>query len=246
MLFQTTNRSLLRLAVAGSPEEVREAVSLLCETYWPAVYAFVRLRGHSPADAEDLTQSYFAVFLEKRYLRDFRPEVGRFRTFLRASIGHFLANEWDRGRAKKRGGGRAPIALDAATAEERLRLEPVDRLTPERAFERQWAAAVLSRCLERLRTEQAAGGGEQRFEKLKAYLSSDGADAAYATLAAELDLSESAVRVAVHRLRRRFCAVLREEVLQTVSDPREVDGEIRWLLDAVRGDGKQDAWPRRR
>jgi RNA polymerase sigma-70 factor (ECF subfamily) len=243
--FQTTNRSLLRLAVAGSPDEAREAVSLLCETYWPAVYAFVRLRGHGPADAEDLTQSYFATFLEKGYLRDFRPEAGRFRTFLRASIGHFLANEWDREKAKKRGGGRAPIPLDAATAEERLRLEPVDRLTPETAFERQWAVAVLARCLERLRHEQAAGGGEHRFERLKAFLSSDGADAPYSSIAEELGLTESAVRVAVHRLRRRFCAIVREEVLQTVSDARDVDGEIRWLLEAVRGGRSEGPWPRR-
>ena len=125
-----------------------------------------------------MTQAYFALFLEKGYLRDFRPEAGRFRTFLRASIAHFLANEWDRARTLKRGGGRAPLSLDAATAEERLRLEPVDRLTPEAAFERQWAAAVLARCLERLRREQEAAGGGDRFERLKAFLSSDGADAA--------------------------------------------------------------------
>ena len=237
MRFATTNRSLIRLAVGGATAEAREALGRLCEIYWPPVYAFVRFRGRSAADAEDLTQAYFARFLEKGYLHDFRPEAGRFRTFLRASIAHFLANEWDRERTKKRGSGRVPLSLDAATAEERLRLEPVDRLTPEAAFERQWAVAVLSRCLERLRREQAAGGGEARFERLKAFLSSDGADAAYKTLAAELGVSESAVRVAVHRLRRRFCAVLREEVAETVSDPRDVDGEIRFMLEAVRGTG---------
>ena len=225
---------MLREAAEGSSAASRQALGRLYETYWPPVYAFVRSRGHSPSDAEDLTQAYFARFLEKGYLADFRPEVGRFRTFLRASVSHFLANEWDRVRALKRGGGQVVLSLDAVTAEERLRLEPVDRLTPEAVFERQWAAAVLSRCLERLRQEQAAGAGEGRFERLKAFLSSDGADAGYSTLARELGLSEAAARVAVHRLRRRFAAVLREEILETVSDPREVDAEIRWLLEAVR------------
>jgi RNA polymerase sigma-70 factor (ECF subfamily) len=234
--FQTTSWSVLRRA-AGPSTDAREALSRLCEAYWPPVYALIRRRGHAPADAEDLTQSYFARFLEKGYLHDFRPEAGRFRTFLRASVGHFLANEWDRDRALKRGGGRVLLSLDAATAEERLRLEPVDRLTPETVFERQWAAAVLARCLERLRREQAAGGGAGRFERLKAFLASDGAEAGYAELARDLGIGEPAVRVAVHRLRQRLAAVLREEVLETVSDPREVDEEIRWLLEAVRGRG---------
>lgn len=235
--FQTTSWSVLQRAAAGSSTDAREALSRLCETYWPPVYAFIRRRGHSPTDAEDLTQSYFARFFEKRYLLDFRPEVGRFRTFLRASVAHFLANEWDRSRALKRGGGRVLLSLDAATVEERLRLEPVERLTPEVVFERQWAAAVLSRCLDRLRREQAAGGREARFERLKAFLSSDGAETGYAAVARELGLEEDAVRVAVHRLRRRFAAVLREEILETVGDPGEVDAELRWLLEAVRGGG---------
>ena len=237
LAFQTTSWGVLRQAAEGSSAASREALGRLCETYWPPVYGFIRSRGHSPSDAEDLTQAYFARFLEKGYLADFRPEVGRFRTFLRASVAHFLANEWDRVRALKRGGGQVVLSLDAATAEERLRLEPVDRLTPETVFERQWAAAVLSRCLERLRREQAAGAGEGRFERLKAFLSGDGADVGYSTLARELGLKEGAARSAVHRLRRRFAAVLREEILETVSDPREVDAEIRWLLEAVRRKG---------
>lgn len=242
MRFETTNRSLIRLAVGESSAAAREALARLCEIYWPAVYAFVRMRGHPAASAEDLTQAYFAAFLEKEYVRDFRPELGRFRTFLRTSIGHFLANEWDRERTLKRGGGRPPISLDAATAEERLRLEPADHLTPETAFERQWVLALLSRCVERLRREREASGQGERFEKLKAFLSGDGATAGYAAVAAELGLSESAVRVAAHRLRQRFGALLREEVLQSVGDLREVDAEIRWMLEVVRGTGKEDAW----
>jgi len=233
--FQTTSWSLILRATVGESSAAREAMARLCERYWPPVYAFIRRRGHSPADAEDLTQSYFARFLEKGYVDDFRPAAGRFRTFLRASVSHFLANEWDRERALKRGGGRVPISLDAATAEERLRLEPVDRLTPEALFERQWAAAVLARCLERLRDEQTASGGRDRFERLKPFLTGDGSDGDYAALARELGLSGSTIRVAVHRLRKRFCALLCEEVADTVRDPADVDGEIRWLLEAVRG-----------
>ena len=235
MRFDTTNWSLIVRATGGSTTEAQAALAGLCETYWPPVYAFIRRRGLSPADAEDLTQSYFARFFEKDYLRDFRPEAGRFRTFLRASITHFLANEWDRERALKRGGGTVRISLDAATAEERLSLEPVDRLTPEAIFERTWAAAVLARCLERLRDEQKAAGGEERFLRLKAFLVSDGAGADYATLARELGLGESTLRVAVHRLRRRFAELLREEVARTVADPADVDAEIRFMLDALRG-----------
>jgi RNA polymerase sigma-70 factor (ECF subfamily) len=235
--FETTNWSLIVRATGGSTTEARAALAGLCEAYWPPVYAFIRRRGLSPADAEDLTQSYFARFFEKDYLGDFRPEAGRFRTFLRASISHFLANEWDRERALKRGGGQVRISLDAATAEERLRLEPIDRLTPEAVFERQWAAAVLARCLERLREEQSASGGRERFDRLKAFLTGDGVSADYAALARELGLSDSTLRVAVHRLRRRFAAVLRDEVARTVADPADVDGEIRFMLEALRGGG---------
>jgi RNA polymerase sigma-70 factor (ECF subfamily) len=235
--FETTNWSLIVRAKGGSTTEAQAALAGLCETYWPPVYAFIRRRGLSPADAEDLTQSYFARFFEKDYLSDFRPEAGRFRTFLRASISHFLANEWDRERALKRGGGQVRVSLDAATAEERLRLEPVDRLTPEAIFERTWAAALLARCLERLREEQAAGGSEPRFLRLKPFLTSDGTSTDYAAVADELGVAASTLRVAVHRLRRRFAAVLREEVAHTVADPADVDGEIRFMLDALRAGG---------
>lgn len=234
MRFETTNWSLIVQATGASSSAARAALAGLCETYWPPVYAFIRRRGLSPADAEDLTQSYFARFFEKDYLRDFRPEAGRFRTFLRASISHFLSNEWDRERALKRGGGKVQVSFDAATAEERLRLEPVDRLTPEAIFERTWAAALLARCLERLRDEQKATGGEARFLKLKAFLASDGQSADYAALARELGQSDSTLRVAVHRLRRRFAAVLREEVARTVADPADVDAEIRFMLETLR------------
>jgi RNA polymerase sigma-70 factor (ECF subfamily) len=233
--FETTSWSLILQATGGSSSAAREAWALLFETYWPPVYAFIRWKGRCGEDAEDLTQAYFTRFFEKDYLADFRPEAGRFRTFLLASVTHFLANEWDRGRALKRGGGQLPLSLDTAATEERLRFEPVDRLTPEAIFERQWVAAVLARCLEVLRDEQSGAEGRSRFERLKSFLSSDGSSSGYETPARELGLSEPAVRVAVHRLRKRFCAVLREEVGRTVKDPAEVEAEIRWMLGVVRG-----------
>jgi RNA polymerase sigma-70 factor (ECF subfamily) len=234
--FHTTNWSVIVEATGDDSIEARAALSTLCETYWPPVYAFIRGKGHSAPDAEDLTQAYFTRFLEKHYLEDFRPEAGRFRTFLRASVAHFLANEWDRERALKRGGGQTPLSLDTSDSEERFRREPVDRLTPEALFERQWAAATLGRCLLRLRGEQDEVEITGRFEKLKPYLVGGGSGG-YEALAQELGTSEGAARVAVHRLRKRFGAVLREEVARTLADPSDVDAEIRWLLVTVRGSG---------
>jgi RNA polymerase sigma-70 factor (ECF subfamily) len=186
-------------------------------------------------DAEDLTQAYFARFFEKSYLADFRPEAGRFRTFLLASVSHFLANEWDKERAQKRGGGHRPLSLDTKLAEDRLRFEPVDPLTPEAVFERQWVAVALARGLDALRKEQAASGGGERFERLKVFLGGDGLESSYDQAAHDLDMTEAAVRVAVHRLRKRFGALLREEVLHTVAGPGDVDAEIRWMLGVMRG-----------
>jgi RNA polymerase sigma-70 factor (ECF subfamily) len=233
--FDTTNWSVILQATAGESVVAREALATLCETYWPPVYAFIRRKGLSATDAEDLTQAYFARFLEKGYLHDFRPEVGRFRTFLRASVTHFLANEWDRERALKRGGGRATLSLDAKeNVEGRLR-EPADPMTPEVVFEREWAASLLRRCLARLRQEQSEGAGTGRFDKLKPFLIGEGPPSGYPGVAKELGLTESGVRVAVHRLRKRFCEVLREEIARTVADPSDVEAEIRWLLSAVCG-----------
>jgi RNA polymerase sigma-70 factor (ECF subfamily) len=232
MRFETTNWSVILKATAGESSVAREALATLCQTYWAPVYAFIRSRGQAPADAEDLTQAYFTLFLDKGYLHDFRPERGRFRTFLRASVSHFLANEWDRERALKRGGGRPPISLDGMEEVEGHLLAPADTVTPEVLFEREWAASVLRRCLEQLRQEH---GDLDRFDTLKAFLVGDGDPGGYAEVARELGLRESSVRVAVHRLRKRFCEVLRQEVERTVASPDDVEGEIRWLLSAIRG-----------
>ena len=234
MPFETTDWSLIRHARADDSSEARQAMSRLFETYWAPVYAFIRRAGQPPADAEDLAQAYFARFYEKRFAEDFRPEAGRFRTFLRASLQHFLANEWDRKHALKRGGANRIVSLDSSAAEERYRAEPAHELTPEALFEREWAAALLSTCLARLRQEEEAAGRPARFDALKPFLVGDDASG-YAAVARDLGLAEAAVRVAVHRLRKRFGSVLREEIARTVTDPADVDDEIRWLLAAVSG-----------
>ena len=235
MVFDTTDWSLIQHARADDTSEARDAMSRLFLTYWSPVYGFIRHAGHGAADAEDLAQAYFARFYEKRYVADFRPEAGRFRTFLRASLSHFLANERDRYRALKRGGGSRPIPLDAATAEERYRLEPSHDLTPEALFEREWAAALLAACLARLRSEEEARGGLERFDVLKRFLVDGPSE--YDEAASRLGVGEGAVRVAVHRMRRRFGDVVREEIARTVADPKDVDSEIRWLLAAIRARG---------
>lgn len=228
--FQTTSWSLILRATTGDPAASAEAVARLFESYWPPVYAFIRRRGRSVEDAEDLAQAYFVRLIEKGYLGDFRREAGRFRSFLLASVSHFLANEWDRERAAKRGGGRRLLSLDTEGAEASFRREPADGATPERVFERQWVAATLARCLETLGEEQRGTGGESQFARLLPFLGGDGAGADYAAAARDLGIPEGTVRVRVHRLRKRFGAVLREEVGRTVADPAEVEPEIRWML----------------
>src|SRR5262245_62027243 len=238
MPFETTDWSLIRHARAEDSSEARHAMSRLFLIYWAPVYAFIRRAGHGAADAEDLAQGYFTRFYEKGYATDFRPEAGRFRMFLRASLAHFLSNGRDHERALKRGGTTRFVPLDAAGAEERLRLEPAHDLTPEALFERDWAATLLATCLARLRRDEEEAGRPSRFEVLKRYLAGDGdGDGGYAEAALARGIGEGAARVAAHRLRRRFREVVREEIARTVSDPHEVDAEIRFLLSAVRTRG---------
>jgi RNA polymerase sigma-70 factor (ECF subfamily) len=231
--FETTSWTLIRNASEGGSDVAREAWERLCATYWPPVYAFIRRKGRSTEEAEDLTQSYFARFLEKDYLSDFRPEAGRFRTFLLASVTHFLANEWHKTQAQKRGGGKTLLSLDTAETETRLRLEPIDRHTPEAVFERQWVATVLERTLEVLRAEHTGEEGRRRFDRLREYLSPEGAPG-YEEAGRDLGLAEPAVRVAVHRLRKRFGLLLRREVAATLADESELESELRWMLGVVR------------
>jgi RNA polymerase sigma-70 factor (ECF subfamily) len=232
--FDTTNWSVVLKAGSGDTTGCQEALARLCETYWYPVYAFVRRSGASAADAEDLTQEYFARFLEKRFLEDVRPERGRFRSFLLVSVRNFLHNERDRARALKRGGGARALPLHGQDGEVRYEREPTDAVTPEVLFERAWVRAVLDRALERLQAQSEGELQADRFARLRPFLTGDGPDATYAEIAREWGVGEPAVRVAVHRLRRRFGAALREEVGSTVEDPRDVEAEIRHLL-AVAG-----------
>jgi RNA polymerase sigma factor (sigma-70 family) len=234
--FPTTRISLI-LAARGEPGAgARDALSVLCQSYWYPIYAYVRRLGHTQEAAEDLTQGFFACVLEKHYLADFHRERGRFRSYLLSAMNHYIANQRDRERAKKRGGSVTILSLEAemGTAESRYRLEPVTDLTPNRIFERQWALAVLARVQKRLEEEETGAGRSDRFDRFKPLLTGEDSDVGYRALATELQTTEGAIKVAVHRLRRRFRDLLREEVVHTVESAEDVGDELRHLLTALR------------
>jgi RNA polymerase sigma factor (sigma-70 family) len=216
----------------GSSPQAGRALEELCRTYWYPLYAYVRRRGHSPHEAEDLTQEFFARLLAKNYLADVDREKGKFRSFLLASLKHFLANEWDRAQAAKRGGGQPHLSLDAQTAETRYQAEPADDLTPEKLLERQWALALLDQVLARLQAEFVADSKEKQFDELKLWLTEGKGATSYAVVAARLGTTEGAAKVAVHRLRRRYRELLRDEISHTVTTPAEIEEEIRHLFAA--------------
>lgn len=230
--FETTHWSTVLQAGRGSDPASREALARLLEVYWYPLYAFVRRSGFSAEDAQDLTQEFFTRLIEKDYLRSVAPSRGRFRSFLLAALTHFLANERDRMRAKKRGGGQVVLPLEFETAEGRYSREPADETTPLVVFERRWAAAVLETTLARLEEEQARGGRKETFARLKGALTGEGT-VPYAEIAKETGTTEGALKVAVHRLRRRFGDLLREEIGHTVETPGEVEDEIRYLFAAL-------------
>ena len=227
--FATTHWSMVVSAGGSRSPEASEALATLCESYWFPLYAFVRRAGHSAEDARDLTQEFFVRLLEKRYLAAADREKGRFRTFLLTAVKRFLANEYDRARALKRGGGQRILSLEGPEPEARYRREPTDTLTPERVFERQWALTLLAQVLARLEAETTAEGKAALFDALKAHLTGDGATG-YATTAARLGTTEGAVKTAAHRLRQRYRELLREEIAQTVAGLDEIEEEIRYLF----------------
>ena len=231
--FVTTHWSLVVSAGRNDTPHAREALEKLCRSYWFPIYAFVRRQGHGPHDAQDLTQEFFARLLEKKQLAGADPARGRFRSFLLASLKHFLANEWDKANAQKRGGGQVLIPIDAATAETSCGFEPADNLTADIIFERRWALTLLEHVLGRLRAEYVRDGKENLFEQLKPTLTEASRTVAYAEIATRLGTTEGAVKVAVHRLRQRYREVLRAEIADTVANPGEVDDEIRNLFTAL-------------
>ena len=232
--FTPTHWSVV-LAAASQRDSTsaRDALEKLCRNYWVPIYAFVRRQGQSPHDAQDLTQEFFARLLEKNYLADADRAKGRFRSFLLASLKHFLANEWDKANAQKRGGGRVLISIDADAVETAFGAELAHELTADRIFERRWALALLDQVLRRLREEYQRDGKEKQFEQLKQTLTEASRSVPYAEIGARLSISEGAVKVAVHRLRQRYRELLRAEIADTVADPAEVEDEIRNLFAAL-------------
>ena len=231
--FHTTSWSLIVAAASEPTTAARQALATLCQTYWIPVYAFVRRNGHDPDKAQDLTQEFFSVLIEKNYLEDADRRRGRFRSFLLTSVKHFLANEWDKARAVKRGGGQVFVSIDAS-AEGWYVPAVAHAITPEALFERRWALSLLERVLARLRDEYAALGKEKQFASLAAFLDSD-SEERYDELATRMNMSVGALRMAIFRMRKKYRALLRAEIAETVASPEEIDQEIAFLLSALSG-----------
>lgn len=228
--FHTTHWSVVLAAGRQDSLQATAALETLCRAYWYPLYAYVRRRGHKPQDAQDLTQGFFAALLAGNYLAQADRDRGRFRTFLLSSINNFLHNEHDRATALKRGGGREIVSWEQQTAEDRYALEPAGGLTPEQVFEKRWAATLLEQVLARLRAGFEGAERLALFDQLKPHLWGEDEATPYAELAMRFSLSVPAIKVTVHRLRRRYRDLLRDEIAQTVADPAEVANEIRHLL----------------
>ena len=209
------------------------ALETLCGGYWYPVYAYVRRHSAGAADAEDLTQEFFTRLLEIDFLNAVDPEKGRFRCFLLACCRHFLANERDKVRTQKRGGGRSHLSLDFSSAADRFRLEPADTLTPEKLFDRRWALTLLDKALEQLETEYRAKAPQALYERLRSALIRAPDAPAYREIAVELGLSETRVNKAAQRMRQRYKQLLRREIAATVSTPDEIEAEVRWLFEVL-------------
>jgi len=231
--FPTTRWTQVLAAGDQEQKDARPALVSLCENYWYPLYAYLRRRGYPADQAQDLTQEFFVRVLEGRYLNRADPEKGRFRSFILTSLKFFVADEEDRHRAYKRGGGMI-VPLEFSLGEERYQREPTHDETPERMFERRWALSVLDRVVEKLREEFVRHGRPEHFEQLKVFLLGQ-SDAPYATLAREMNTSEGALKVAIHRLRKRYRELLRQEIADTVADPAEVESELRYLAAVVTG-----------
>ena len=229
-MFVTTHWSVVLAAGRTDTTQAQFALTRLCQSYWYPLYAYVRRRGHSPQDAEDLTQEFFARFLAQNWVERADREKGRFRTFLLSAMSYFLSNEWDKARAQKRGGGAPLLPLEFDQAETRFSHEPVDNVTPEQHFERRWVMALLEQVLNSLRGEYEQDGRGQIFVQLNPCLVGDRTSQPYAALAAKLGMSEGAVKSTVHRLRHRYRELLREEIAHTVAGPGEVEEELRYLF----------------
>jgi RNA polymerase sigma factor (sigma-70 family) len=233
--FATTRWSMVVAAGADSTPEGRAALESLFSAYWAPLYTFARRSGADREEAQDLVQGFLAELLEKDRLRQADRNRGRFRTFLLAAFRHHWSHERERARALKRGGGRAPLPLDFDSGENLYLAEPADDRTPERLFDRRWALTVLAAAIERVQDDHARAGRTDLFEALRGTIGAGGDDAGWAAVADRLGMTEGAVKVAAHRLRRRYREVLRDIIAETVADPSEVDDEIRHLMASLAG-----------
>ena len=230
--FPTTQWSVVLAARGRIGAEACEALEALCNAYWYPLYVYIRGRGHDPETARDLTQAFFADLLERDFLRPVDPAKGRFRAFLLASLKNFLGHQRERTQALKRGAGVPTLSLDGEDAERRFGREPVENLTPEQIFERRWGLTIMERAMERLEAASSSRAGQ--FDRLRGYLTGAEPAVSYRQVAADLGLSEGAVKTAVHRLRQEYGRLLREEIAATIADPGELDDELRHLLTVIR------------
>jgi RNA polymerase sigma-70 factor (ECF subfamily) len=231
-IFATTHWTVVLAAGGHATPQAAAALEQLCQTYWFPLYAYIRRRGHAKTEAEDLTQTFFTRLLEKNFLASLAAEKGKFRAFLLAAVKHFLANEFDRTQTQKRGGGAAHLSLDWQTADTKFQVADTQGVSPEKNFDREWSLALLARVIERLQKECDAEGKGRLFAQLKMFLTAGKSDSAQREIAAALGMEEGAVRVAVHRLRKRYRALLRDEIAGTLHDPAMVDEEMRALFGA--------------
>jgi RNA polymerase sigma-70 factor (ECF subfamily) len=231
-VFATTHWTVVLAAGRRHTSQSDGALEQLCRTYWFPLYAYVRRRGYPKEDAEDLTQAFFARFLAKNYLAGLSAERGRFRAFLLASLKHFLINDWKRARRQKRGGGEAPLSLDWQTADTKFQVAATNEPSPDKSFDREWALALLAKVIEQLQKECEAEGKAKLFAQLKIFLTAGKDGTAQSEAAEVLGMEEGAVRVAIHRLRKRYRQLLRAEIARTLADAADVDEEMRALFGA--------------
>lgn len=229
-VFVTTQWSVVLAAARSDTTKAQEALEKLCRAYWYPLYAYVRRRGHPAQDAQDLTQAFFTRLLERQWIANADRERGKFRTFLLTAMSHFLSDEWDKVRAQKRGGGAAQVPVQLDDAESRYGCEPADDRTPEQIYERQWAVTLLDTVLQRLRAEYAGEGKGELFATLNSCLVGGRETQPYAELATRLGMNEGAVKVAVHRLRKRYRKLLRAEIAETLAEEEDVDEELHHLF----------------
>lgn len=231
--FATTHWSMVLAAIDPSSPQYKQALSTLCQTYWLPLYAYLRRHGCDTHEAQDCTQAFFTKMLEKDSLRLANPDLGKFRSYILSALKHFVADRSDRARTQKRGGGETIISLDFENAEDQYVFEPIDQLSPDRLFERMWALTLLQKAMSRLETESSNMDKQNVFEHIVIYLAPAKEALPYHEMAVKLDMTEGAVKVAVHRLRKRYQELLREEIAQTVSTEEEIEEELQELFTAL-------------